>query len=76
MAKKPKAKKLITTDWKEIAKLWSVQLAAVIAAISGWYATADFLKVYITPDQFAAGVAVANLLVIVLRTLNQTNVEV
>ena len=70
MAKK-KRKTLITRDWREVARLWSVQLAALIAAVSGWYAGADFLKEIITPSQFAAGVSVANLLVIVLRTLNQ-----
>lgn len=66
-----KRKKLVTTDWREIVRLWSVQAAGVLTAVSGAYAGSDALQQMVSPAQFASFMAVANLLVIVLRTLNQ-----
>lgn len=71
--RKPK-KPLVKYDWREIVRMWSVQASALTAAVSGWYAATEAAKDLISPTQFASAIAIANLLVIVLRSLNQSEI--
>lgn len=74
MAKAKSRKPLVKYDWREIVRMWSVQASAITAGASGWYAATESAKDLISPTQFASAIAAANLLVIILRSLNQTEV--
>ena len=65
----------VTIEWLPIIKLYTVQATAVLSALAGAYAATPALQDMISPTQFASFMAVANALVIVLRTIGQGSTE-